>query len=266
MKPAIVIPARDEARTIADLARRALCQCPDVIVVDDGSRDGTAEAVAGLAVILLRHDRNRGKAAALATGFARALESGADVVVTMDGDGQHRPEDVPRLLAAARRYPGCLVIGARLLGRDAYPRARSFANAFADFWIGWASGQRLADSQSGQRVYPASLLRSNARLPLRAQGFTFESEILIRAAREGCEAIAVPIVAIHDTAGRPSHFRPVRDIARIVFMVAGYLLRSGLNPAGLWRSLRGPARIVAATEFESQASDRGPMPRRETGT
>jgi glycosyltransferase involved in cell wall biosynthesis len=263
MKPVIVIPAYNEARTIGDLARRTRRFCEDVVVVDDGSDDGTAQCVGELEVELLRHDQNRGKAAALATGFARALERGADVVLTLDGDGQHRPEDIPRLLAAARRYPDRLIIGARLLRREGYPRARRFANAFADFWIGWASGQQIADSQSGQRVYPAALLRRNSTLQTRASRFTFESEILIRAAREGITTVAVPIFATYDAAGRPSHFRPVRDIVRIVVMVAGYLLRSGMNPRGLWRSIRVRSHTLNVPDLDSSVSDEPPVRRQD---
>jgi glycosyltransferase involved in cell wall biosynthesis len=242
----VVIPAYDEAPTIRDLVRRVLAHCSEVAVVDDGSRDGTADAVAGLPVTLLRHDSNRGKAAALATGFEWALANGADAVVTLDGDGQHRPEDIPRLLAAAELHPGRLVIGARLFGREAYPQARNFANKFADFWVAWAAGHPIADSQSGQRVYPAKLLRAVSDLRERSSGFTFESEVVICAARRGWTTIAVPIEAIHNASGRQSHFRPGRDIARIVAMIAGYLLRSGMNPRGLWRSLRDPPCIVDA--------------------
>jgi glycosyltransferase involved in cell wall biosynthesis len=244
MKAAIVIPAYEEARTIRAVASRALACCDDVAVVDDGSRDGTAAALDGLPVTLLRHEVNQGKAAALASGFAWALARGVDAVVTLDADGQHRPEDIPRLLAAAARHPDRLVIAARLHGRESYPRARTFANGFADFWIAWAAGHPVVDSQSGQRVYPAALLRKVARARDRAARFTFESEVVIRAARLGYTTIAVPIAAIHHAGGRPSHFRPVRDIARIVLMVAGYLLRSGMNVRGLWRSLRDRPCIV----------------------
>jgi glycosyltransferase involved in cell wall biosynthesis len=244
MKAAAVIPAYNEARTIRDVVQRTIAHVPNVVVVDDGSRDATADAVADLPVTLLRHAVNRGKAQALETGFAWALANGADAIVTLDGDGQHRPEDIARLLRVAAMHGDRLIIGARLTGREAYPRARNFANRCADFGIGWASGHPVIDSQSGQRVYPASLLRRTQRLRERTSGFTFESEVVIRAARIGFTTIAVPIAAIHHAAGRPSHFRPVRDIARIALMVAGYLLRSGLNPRGLWRSVRARPEVV----------------------
>jgi glycosyltransferase involved in cell wall biosynthesis len=236
MKLAVIIPALDEMRTIRGIVQRTLAVCADVAVIDDGSRDGTGEALAGLPVTVLRHDANRGKAAALRTGFAWALASGATAIVTQDGDGQHRPEDITRLVQAARRHPDRLVIAARLHGRENYPPARNLANRWADFWISWAAGHRVVDSQSGQRLYPAALLR-NVPLERLAAGFAFESEIVIRAARSGFLTVAVPITAIHEASGRRSHFRPVRDFARIARMIAGYLLRSGMNPRGLWCSL-----------------------------
>jgi len=244
VKAVIVIPAYNEVLTIRNVVQRALACGPAVVVVDDGSRDGTANAVADLPAICLGHEFNRGKAAALATGFAWALANGAEAVVTLDADGQHRPEDILPLLAVASQHPRRLVIAARLMGREDYPRARYFANRFADFWIAWAAGCPLVDSQCGQRVYPAELLREAIGLCERSGGFTFESYVVIRASRLGFPPIAMPIAAIHLSHGRASHFRPVRDITRIVIMVAGHLLRAGLNPRGLWRSLRASPAIV----------------------
>lgn len=246
MPAAIIIPAYNEVRTIRALAERSLRQCALVIVVDDGSTDGTSAALVGVGVQVHRHERNEGKASSLWDGFQLALARGADAVVTLDGDGQHQPEDVNRMLLAASEYPHRIIVAARLKGRESYPKARRRANLFADFWISWAAGHPIADSQSGQRLYPAALLRQLWVRHDAKAGFTFESEVLIRAARMGYTTVAVPIAAVFDPAGRPSHFRPVRDIARIVAMVAGQLLATGLYPAGLWRSLRFPARIAVA--------------------
>ena len=159
-------------------------------------------------------------------------------VVTLDGDGQHCPEDIPLLLEAWRAASRSIVIGSRLHAREAIPMARYRANRIANFWISWAAGQAIADTQSGFRVYPAALV---AQPPVPcgvAASFVFESEILIEAARSGLQVVCVPINAMYWAHGRASHFRPVLDIARIVRMVAWRLITRGLYLQGLLRSLR----------------------------
>jgi glycosyltransferase involved in cell wall biosynthesis len=239
MSIALVIPAYNEAATIRDVAERALAQVQRVIVVDDGSTDGTSAALDGLPVTLIRNPRNLGKAASLWRGIALALAENAAAVVTLDGDGQHRPEDIPRLLEVHRHQPEALIVGARLHEGGNIPAERYFANRFANFWIAWAAGQHVKDSQSGFRLYPAALLRALPQRLGRAAGFVFESEVLIEAGRRGARLAWVPIPAIYEARSRPSHFRPVIDVALITRMVAWKLLSRGLYLRGLLRSLRG---------------------------
>jgi glycosyltransferase involved in cell wall biosynthesis len=235
---AVVIPAFNEGKTIRDLVERALCQVAHVIVVDDGSSDGTANVLQGLNITLLRHPVNQGKAVSLWDGMREARKRRIAGIITLDGDGQHLPEDIPRLLAAFRQNPNTIVIGARLHEKANIPRARYNANQFANFWISWAAGYRIADSQSGFRIYPTALLDRVKIVHRRSSGFVFESEILIEAARRGVTSIPVAISAIYAKQARPSHFRPIFDIAHIVFMVAWKLLSRGLYLNGLVRSLR----------------------------
>ena len=157
---AVVIPAFNEKATLRWVVQGVLAHASLVIVVDDGSTDGTADVVADLPVILLRNERNDGKAASLWRGAHEALRRHADAVCTIDGDAQHDPNDMPRLLAAHRDSPASIVIGSRLHSIAAIPRARYRANRIANFWIGWAAGYRIADSQCGFRVYPAWLFQS----------------------------------------------------------------------------------------------------------
>lgn len=235
---AAVIPAYNEGATIRDVAKRALAQFPLVIIIDDGSTDSTAAALGGLPVVLLRNESNRGKAGSMRRGADEAVRRGARAIVTLDGDGQHCPEDIPKLLEAWRAAPRSIVIGSRLHARAAIPVARYRANRFANFWISWAAGQAIADTQSGFRVYPASLF-TQTQVPYDARAsFVFESEILIEAAQAGVEVVCVPINPVYSSRSRPSHFRPVVDIARIVRMVAWRLLARGLYLQGLVRSLR----------------------------
>ena len=232
---AVVIPAYNETATIREVAAAACQQCEQVIVVDDGSTDGTAECLTGLPVVLLRHTANNGKAASLWSGMQHAVAQGVDAVITLDGDGQHDPTLIPQLIAAFEREPGRIIIAARLRQRHIVPRARRFANAQADFWLSWASGHRIYDSQSGFRVYPAALL-SRLQLSTRRRGFVFESELLIEAAKRYYYTRPVVIDAIYRPQARASYYRPWRDTLLIIRMVAWKLISRGLYLSGLWRA------------------------------
>jgi glycosyltransferase involved in cell wall biosynthesis len=257
MDLAIVIPAYNEARTIRGIAEQALRQTDSVIIVDDGSTDGTSDALAGLPIVLVRHPMNMGKAAALWEGFRIALDRGAHLIATLDGDGQHLPADIARLVRVARLHSGCIVIGARLRTRASAPLARRCANGFADFWISWAAGYPIADSQSGERIYPASLLRQVEARHDRDAAFTLESELLILGARLGYESVAVPVATIYHHDARASHFRPVRDITRIAVMVTRSLLAQRMHLRGLWNSLRAGPVIVDDTAAATAETPEG---------
>lgn len=239
----VVIPAFQEAATIGAIVAgcRALPFVAEIVVVDDGSADDTAGIACRSGARVLRNLANRGKGASLWRGMTEAVAAGAERVATLDGDGQHRPDDLAEMFSASLARPDHIVIGSRRAsGRDA-PRARFIANRVADFWVSWAARHPIEDSQSGFRVYPAALIRALAAHRRLAPGFAFESEALIEAARLGFSTVAVNIPTIYgDALRRPSHFRPVVDITRIVVMVAGKLLRRGMDPVGLWRSLTLP--------------------------
>jgi glycosyltransferase involved in cell wall biosynthesis len=254
----IAIPAYNEAHTIRGLAEASLRLCPRVMVIDDGSADATAAAVADLPLTLLRHGANQGKAASLRTAFAHALAHDARCVVTIDGDGQHDPGDTPALLRAWQERPDRVVIGSRLHDVASIPRARYLANRFACFWISWAAGHPIADSQSGFRVYSNAVMAIALAGRVRGSGFTFESEILIEAARRGHPTRSVRMAARYPAGARASHYRAVVDTAKIVVMVAGRLLRQGLSVRGLWNSLR--------SEPEEARSDRLSPPRSRSPT
>ncbi len=241
---ALVIPAFNEAATLRDIVQRALKHVAWIIVVDDGSRDDTPAQLAGLPITVLVNETNLGKGRSLWRGFEVALDGGAQTLITLDADGQHAPEDIPRLLAEARRHPEAIVVGARLHERRKIPPARYIANRFANFWIAWACGYPIVDSQSGFRVYPASLIRALRAGRPRAARFAFESEMLIKSAAIGFSSVAVPIAAIYASGARKSHYRPVVDTLKIVAMVARSLLGRGLYLPGLVRSLRRPKELL----------------------
>jgi len=247
---AVVIPAYNEAATIGDVAARALSQIPTVIVVDDGSTDGTTQAAENLPVILLRNSENCGKAASLWLGAQEAMRRGARFIITLDGDGQHSPEDIPTLLSAHASAVESIIIGARLHAKAEIPPLRYWANRVANFWIGWAAGCPIEDTQSGFRIYPCRLFAATNVRHDPAHSFVFESEILIAAQRAAFGIVCVPVSVSYAQLPRRSHFRPVLDIARIVRMVGGKLLTRGLNPGGLLRIVQHRLRrkrVAAAT-------------------
>jgi glycosyltransferase involved in cell wall biosynthesis len=245
---AVVIPAYNEAATVAEVVQAACAASRLVIVVDDGSEDDTVRRLDGLPVAVLRNGRNCGKGASLWRGMRHAVTLGAEAVVTLDADGQHAPQLIPRLVAAHRDHPDRLIVAARLLCRERMPKNRRFGNEVADFWIGWAAGCPVADSQSGFRLYPAALVNTLRVDPGRGQSFVFESEVLIQAARCGFRPLAVPIEAIYGTNARASYYRPWRDTIRIVAMVAGKLVSRGMAPIGLIRSRRSPVAVYTQAE------------------
>jgi glycosyltransferase involved in cell wall biosynthesis len=234
-----VIPARNEARTIRNIVVATCPRVDQVIVVDDGSDDDTSAELHGLTLTIIRHEQPGGKARALATGFRHALNRGADWVVTLDGDGQHDPADIERLLATAQAFPQHLVLGARLRQRQRQPGLRHFANRFADFWISWASGQRVPDSQTGFRVYPRALLTCVHPSTRQRHGFVFETAMLIDGARAGFPCMAVAIDSVYRSDARPSYFRPGRDVWEIFWFVWWRIWLRGLYLPGLWRMLTG---------------------------
>jgi len=258
---AVVIPALNEALRIRGVVESALAHCANVIVIDDGSQDGTAERIADLPVTVLRHAQRLGKGASLRDGFAEALRRGFRGVVTMDGDGQHAADDIPRLLDAGNRYPGYIVIGARLRKRALQPTYRRMANHFGDWGIAWGTGYQIADTQSGQRLYPAAVA---ALGDVPGEDFVFEAQILISAARQlGTRCVSVPIESRYQCEGanpenpdehfRASHFKPVRDFTRITHHIVAQVLQRG-GMLAVYRSIRANPPLIDDPSGEFSAA------------
>ena len=237
---AIVIPAYNEETTIHDIATRALKFSSLVIVVDDGSTDHTVINLQDLPIVLIKNETNSGKAASLWGGIQMARQHKVKYIISLDGDGQHAPEDIPRLLAKAEAEPGSIIIGGRLADKSAIPAKRYYANRVANFWLAWAAGYPISDSQSGFRIYPNELFDGLEMSTTKRDSFVFESEILIKAAQRGIECTAVAIPAVYAENARPSHFRGVRDITLITLMVGRSLISRGFYPQGLYRSCIKP--------------------------
>lgn len=205
-----VLPAFECERTVGEVVRGLAAQLARVVVIDDGSSDGTAGEAAAAGAEVVRHERNRGKGAALVTGLCRALDGAGEAVALLDADGQHDPADLPRLLAAWDARRPDLVVGARLHDAGRIPPARYWTNYIGSRILSRMTGYELEDSQSGYRLLAASLAR---RLELVSTGYAVESEMLIKAARMGARLEHVRVRTIYNGAG--SHFQPVLDTFRI---------------------------------------------------
>ena len=212
----IAIPCYQGAATVGDVVRGARASGHPVVVVDDGSTDGSGAAAerAG-ADLVLRHPANHGKGAALATAFAFAEQRGASAVLSMDADGQHDPTEIPKLVAAHEANPNALVIGVRSFAPEHMPRRSRIGNRISTWWISRYAGRHHSDTQSGFRVYPRALY---ANLELRSRRFETETELLLHAARRKLPLVEVPIATIY-ARDQATHFHGYRDTIKIVRLV-----------------------------------------------
>lgn len=204
-----LIPAYEEGPRIAAVVSGARRHLP-VIVVDDGSSDDTAEQATAAGATVLRQVPNAGKGAALRLGFRHALDTGCEAAVTLDADGQHDPDEIPRFLEAfAASRPG-LVVGRRDFA--AMPAVRRLSNTLGGFVLSAAVGRAIPDNQSGYRLIGRTLMQ--ALLPSDESGFEFEVEMIARCIALGLPIEWVPISTIY--AGEPSHIEPWRHFTEFL--------------------------------------------------
>ena len=206
----VLIPTYNNATTLPAVLASVLEVTPHVLVVNDGSTDGTASLVPP--EHLLSYAKNRGKGWALRAGFARARELGFRYALVMDADGQHFASDIPIFLTALASHPGAIIVGARNMEDASVPGGSSFGRRFSNFWFRLETGIDCPDTQSGFRLYPLEKL--NMRFFTRK--YEFEIEVLVRAAWRGIPVVSVPVRVYYPPASeRVSHFRPFWDFARI---------------------------------------------------
>ena len=209
-----IIPTYNNAGTIRQVIADVRRHCQDVIVVNDGSTDATAEMLSGLSEItLVSYPKNRGKGHALVTGFRKAMEMGFTHAVTIDADGQHFADDIPLLVEQMERHQEAIIVGCRNLTEENMPRQNTFANRFSNFWFRLQTGIDLPDTQSGYRIYPLKQLRG---LSLITSRYEAELELMVFAAWAGVDIVPVSVRVYYPPAEeRVSHFRPVYDFFRI---------------------------------------------------
>ncbi len=218
MKTLVVIPSKDVEPTIGDVVRRVLA-LPlglDVLVVNDGSTDGTSRVARVAGATVVDHPENRGKGAALRTGFEYAVDHGYDAAVTMDGDGQHDPSAIPGFVEALERTGADIVVGTRMHAVGEMPRIRVWTNRTTSRVVSRLAGQAIPDSQSGFRILRVRVLEDVVG-SLVTSRYDTESEILIRAARRGYRVAATAIESIYT--GAVSHINPVVDTLRFLRLV-----------------------------------------------
>ena len=217
MNAVAIVPAFNEARSIADVVTGLHGIVSHVLIVDDGSTDQTAARARAAGAEVLSRGTNTGKGSAVRAGLAQVMTGPFTHVLLLDGDLQHRPSEAAWLLDAAERTGADLVLGERQFSREGMPAARYHANRIGSRALSWFVGAPVRDSQCGFRVCRLDALRD---LPLRARGYEIETEMLVKLRRRGARLASVPITAVY-TAGR-SKLRPVRDTTRTCFLAVYY--------------------------------------------
>jgi glycosyltransferase involved in cell wall biosynthesis len=226
-----ILPAYNVARHLPELLPRLLKLRPqlEVLLVDDGSGDDGAEVARRLGVEVMRHPVNRGKGEALKTGFARVLQQGHPACLTLDADGQHLPEEIPRFLEAWKKGAR-VVVGNRMAENERMPWLRKRTNEVMSRIVSGLANQRIEDSQCGYRLIDSHVL---ADIQLESSRYDLESEILIKAGRLGYPVASVAISTVyHDEA---SSIHPLVDtirFMRLLWRSRQWIKRPGRQPAG----------------------------------
>ena len=214
MKICVIIPVYNSEKLIADVVKSVLQYTENVIVVNDGSTDGTLDVLKSfLGIPIVSYTKNRGKGYALRCGFRKASEMGFTHAVTMDADGQHLATDIETLIQASEKQPNALIVGSRKFNNPNMPQGNVFANNFSNFWYMMQTGKRLPDTQTGFRVYP---LHKIGEMHLFTSRYETELEILVRSAWRNIPIVPQFINVYYPPVNeRISHFRAGKDFLRI---------------------------------------------------
>ena len=216
-KVAALIPAYREAAHIEGVVRRVRAQLSHVLVVDDGSPDETAQQARQAGAEVIVHPKNRGKGAAIKTGFKALLERDFDYVLILDGDGQHLPEEIERFLSVAASAPCGLILGNRMHKTDGMPLVRRLTNRCMSRLISWLCRQPIPDTQCGFRMIHRELIPS---LFCESNAYDYETEMLFIASRNGHRIGSVPVTTVYGS--ETSKIHPLRDGIRFARLMSRY--------------------------------------------
>ncbi len=213
-KTCVIIPTYNNCKTLEKVIDGVSYYTENIIVVNDGSTDDTENILKKYATFnIITFNKNSGKGCALKKGFKYACEKGFEYAITIDSDGQHFAEDLPKFIELIEKEPDSLIIGARNMSQEGIPVKSSFGNKFSNFWVLIETGIKLPDTQSGYRLYPIKRLEKTRYF---SKKFEFEIEVIARAAWKGINIIPVPVKIYYSPKeSRISHFRPFRDFLRI---------------------------------------------------
>lgn len=221
MKTCVIIPAYNESQTIARLIEEIKAFCKEIVVIDDASVDNTAVMAEKHGAIVLKNTLNLGKGASLAKGFKFAIENNFDAVITLDGDGQHLPEEIPHFLNTMEQSNADVLIGNRMQTKKDMPFIRILTNSFMSWLISKITHQRIPDTQCGYRLFKKSVLE---KIHLKTKKYETDSEILIKASRAGFKIESIPIKTIY--VGGKSRINPFIDTLRFIRFIIGELWTS----------------------------------------
>lgn len=215
----ILIPCYKEESTIRNVASQAIqVGLGDVIVIDDGSHDKTADEARTAGAHVIIHEKNMGKGAAMVTGFTHAIKNNYDAVITLDGDGQHSPAEIINFINAWNETNADMIVGSRMANTKGMPFIRFLTNKFMSWLLSRSLGQRVSDTQNGFRLYTAKVLP--VCINSFSGGFTAESEYLLQASLNGFSIAEAPTSTIYGN--EKSKIRPIRDTIRFFKMLSHF--------------------------------------------